>query len=210
VKEIVLSTGNRGKIREIYEALDGGYLSISLLTLDDFPDIEMPPEDGSSFEENALIKARYVAGKTGLAALADDSGLVVKALSGAPGIRSARYAGAGATDGENNDKLLKELEKTPDEKRDASLFCALALVFPEPESGGGYCEEIFTGRVDGIILRERRGLNGFGYDPLFYIPELNSTTAELTPREKLRISHRGKAIEKFREWAFENFLKEDE
>lgn len=209
MKKIILATGNKGKIREISEALCGGGLSIELLTLEDFAGLEMPPEDGSSFEENALIKARYVARETGTAALADDSGLVVKALSGAPGIRSARYAREGATDEENIDKLLKELEETPQDKRGAYFVCALALVEPQVESKGGYREEVFKGRVDGIILRERRGANGFGYDPVFYIPTLDRTTAELTDNEKLSISHRGKAIEKFREWISGNLAKED-
>ena len=215
MKKIILATGNRGKILEISEALYGDGLPITLLTLDDFPDLTMPPEDGATFKENALIKARYVANETGLAALADDSGLVVKALSGAPGLRSARYAGEGATDGENIDKLLKELEETPDDKREACFICALALVEPiypasQSRGEGGPKEEVFMGRVDGIILRERRGVNGFGYDPVFYIPALDSTMAELSHEEKLRISHRGKAIEKFREWVLENFVEDDE
>jgi XTP/dITP diphosphohydrolase len=193
VKEIVLATGNKGKVMEIKEALSG--LSVTLLTLEDFPDLVLPPEDGSSFEENALIKARYAAKETGLPALADDSGLVVEALSGAPGIHSARYAGEDATDGENIDKLLGELEAVSDDRRQASFICALALVFPELDR-----EELFMGEVAGSVMRERKGANGFGYDPVFFIPALNRSAAELTNREKLSVSHRGQAIKKFREW----------
>ena len=192
--KIVLATGNRGKIREIRELL--GAMSIELLTLDDFGGLTMPPEDGITFEENAYNKARYVANETKLAALADDSGLVVRALSGAPGIRSARYAGSGATDGENIDKLLKELGDRPEGDRQASFICALALV---GLCGEAPCEEIVTGRVDGIILRERRGDKGFGYDPVFYIPALKRTMAELTKDEKNRVSHRGMALRKLKE-----------
>ncbi|MEE9542677.1 MAG: XTP/dITP diphosphatase [Thermodesulfobacteriota bacterium] len=206
MKKIVLATGNRGKILEIKEALRG--FSVALLTLEDFPGLEMPPEDGSSFEENALIKARYVMKETGIAALADDSGLVVDILSGAPGIHSARYAGVSATDGENIDKLLKELDGILDDKRKASFICALALVEPIPGGEGGPTEKIFTGMVDGVILTERRGANGFGYDPVFYIPKLERTTAELTDSEKLSVSHRGKAIEKFKEWVLRDFVEE--
>ena len=205
MKKIVLATGNRGKIREFCEALKR--LSITLLTLDDFPALEMPLEDGATFEENALTKARYVAGETGLAALADDSGLVVTALLGAPGIQSARYAGERATDGENIDKLLQKLDGIPDDKRQASFVCALALVEQASQSEDGPKEEVFMGRVDGIILKERRGVNGFGYDPVFYIPELKRTTAELTDQEKNSVSHRGMAIERLRERLLEDLVE---
>ncbi len=188
--KILLATANRGKIKEIKEILEG--LDLDIVTLDDYPGLSLPPEDGSTFRENALIKARGAASKTGVAVLADDSGLEVDFLGGLPGIRSARYAGTGAQDKENWLKLLKELEGVPEEKRRARFRCALALVWPDGE------EEVFEGSLDGVILGEPRGGHGFGYDPVFFIPEMGKTAAELTPNEKNSVSHRAKALEKLK------------
>lgn len=199
MKKIVIATGNKGKIREIRELLKG--LNFSLLTLADFPDIVMPPEDGLSFEENALIKARHAADISSQMALADDSGLEVMGLGGAPGIHSARYAGDGATDEENIEKLIKETSEMSDDDRHARFVCALALVEPAACSEGGKPREsIFKGALDGLIISERRGDNGFGYDSVFLLPDMEKTTAELTRAEKNRISHRGKALEKLKDY----------
>ncbi|MBI5468222.1 MAG: XTP/dITP diphosphatase [Deltaproteobacteria bacterium] len=188
--KILLATANRGKIKEIKDILEG--LDLDIVTLDDYPGLSLPPEDGSTFRENALIKARGAASKTGVAVLADDSGLEVDFLGGLPGIRSARYAGTGASDKENWLKLLKELEGVPEEKRRARFRCALALVWPDGE------EEVFEGSLDGVILGEPRGGHGFGYDPVFFIPGMGKTAAELTPNEKNSVSHRAKALEKLK------------
>jgi XTP/dITP diphosphohydrolase len=199
MRSIVLATSNKGKIREISERLEGP--SFSILTLDDFPELVMPPEDGVSFKENALIKARCAADISGQMALSDDSGLEVRGLGGAPGILSARYAGAGATDEENIEKLIKETGDMSEEDRSARFLCALALVEPAFGSKGRSAKEsFFEGTLDGIIIPERRGVEGFGYDPIFFIPELKKTAAELTKAEKNQISHRGRALDKL--WAY--------
>lgn len=197
MEKIVLATGNKGKIREIREFLEG--LELEVLVLDDFPDLVMPPEDGRSFTENALIKARFAAKVSGHMALADDSGLEVRGLGGAPGIRSARYAGLGATDAENIDKLIKETNLMSVDDRSARFVCALALVKPA-DSGEGLAikESLFEGTLDGLIITERRGSGGFGYDPIFFIPDLKRTAAELTKEEKMQISHRSEALGKLR------------
>lgn len=189
--KILLATANRGKIKEIKHILEG--LDLDIVTLDDYPGLSLPPEDGATFMENALIKARGAALKTGVAVLADDSGLEVDFLGGLPGIRSARYAGTGASDKENWLKLLKELEGVDEEKRRARFRCALALVWPDGE------EEVFEGSLEGVILGEPRGGHGFGYDPVFFIPEMGKTAAELTPDEKNSVSHRAKALEKLKD-----------
>ncbi|MEE9614170.1 MAG: XTP/dITP diphosphatase [Thermodesulfobacteriota bacterium] len=189
--KIVLASTNKGKIEEIRGLLQG--LPVEVLTLDEFPEIELPPETGSSFKDNALVKARFVAEKTGCTALADDSGLQVEALGGRPGVRSARYAGEGATDRENNAKLLVALKDVPPGKRGARFVCAVALVEP---SGA---EETFEGQFEGEIGFEPRGEDGFGYDPIFMLSERGRTVAELPPGEKNRISHRAEALAKLRE-----------
>lgn len=188
--KILLATANRGKIKEIKHILEG--LDLEIVTLDDYPGLRLPPEDGSTFRENALIKARAAASKTGVAALADDSGLEVDFLGGLPGIRSARYAGTGASDRDNWLKLLKELDGAPEEKRSARFRCAVALVWPD----GG--EEVFEGSFEGVISAEPKGAHGFGYDPVFFIPAMGKTAAELTPDEKNSVSHRAKALEKLK------------
>lgn len=188
--KILLATANRGKIKEIKHILEG--LDIEIVTLDDYPGLRLPPEDGSTFRENALVKARAAASETGVAALADDSGLEVDFLGGLPGIRSARYAGDGASDRDNWLKLLKELEGVGREKRRARFRCAVALVWPDG------AEEVFEGSFEGVISEEPKGTHGFGYDPVFFIPAMGKTAAELTPDEKNSVSHRAKALEKLK------------
>ncbi|MEW6775254.1 MAG: XTP/dITP diphosphatase [Bdellovibrionota bacterium] len=190
--KIVLATSNKGKRAEFAGALESS--GVELLSLPDFPGINLPEETGETFSDNAFLKARAVAKATGLPALADDSGLCVDTLGGAPGIRSARYAGENATDEENNRKLLTALEGVPFEWRSARFVCALALVFPE----GG--EHEFRGECEGKILGMPRGRGGFGYDPLFLDPVTGKTFAELTGSEKLARSHRGAAIRALEGW----------
>ena len=169
-------------------------LPVEVLSLQDFAGLPEVEEDGRTFLENALKKAREVSLRTSETVLADDSGLEVDALGGAPGIRSARYAGPGATDEANNAKLLKALEGVPADKRGAAFRCALVLFRPDGRS------EAFEGTWRGEILFEPRGTMGFGYDPLFLDPGRGLTAAELPPEIKNRISHRGQAFAKFREW----------
>lgn len=188
IKELVLASSNQGKIAEFQKLLDG--LEIKILSMADFPEIGEIVENGQSFAENALIKARAVCMVTGRAALADDSGLMVDALDGAPGIYSARFAGEQHDDAANNQKLLHLLKEVPDEKRTGQFFCAIAIVLPD---GREYTVE---GTCPGKILRQLKGTGGFGYDPLFYVEELQKTFAELTMEEKNRISHRGQANQK--------------
>lgn len=169
-------------------------LPVEVLSLQDFAGLPEVEEDGRSFLENALKKAREVSRRTSETVLADDSGLEVDVLGGEPGIRSARYAGPGATDEANNAKLLKALEGVPAGKRGAAFRCALVLFRPDGRS------EAFEGTWRGEILFEPRGTMGFGYDPLFLDPRQGLTAAELPPDVKNRVSHRGQAFAKFREW----------
>ena len=163
-----------------------GARNLEVVGLDQFPEIGEIEETGTTFEENALLKARTISELTGLPALADDSGICVDALNGAPGLYSARYSGAG--DDANNQKLLNELKDVPDEKRGAYFICVAAYVSPDG------IEEVAEGRFYGKILREVIGSGGFGYDPLFQPEGLNCSSAELTAQEKDAISHRGKAL----------------
>ncbi len=167
---------------------------LEVRSLKDFPDIPDIAEDGKSFFENALVKARTVSKLTGEIVLADDSGLEVDALGGAPGIYSSRYAGLEATDEKNILKLLDDLKDVPAEKRTAAFRCLLVLYRPD----GTY--ETFEGRWPGRILPEPRGKGGFGYDPVFEDPGLGLTAAELPPEVKNVVSHRGRAFAGFREW----------
>jgi len=184
MKEVVLATRNKGKIKEFADLLGQVFEKIiSLRDLGSLPDII---EDGKTFKENALKKARSVAKFTQKTALADDSGLEVEALGGRPGVFSSRYAGENAGDKENLEKLLKELNGITNRK--ARFVCNLALVFPDGQ------EIIVEGVCEGIILDEPRGEGGFGYDPVFFLPDLNKTMAELTLQEKNLISHRSRAI----------------
>ncbi len=196
-REIVLATGNPGKLREIRQVL--GPLGVRVLGLDELPPIPEPPETGDTFAENARQKALAYAAATGRWCLADDSGLVVDALDGAPGIHSARYAAdrlgsdadRSARDAANNAKLLEELAETSDQRRTARFVCHLALAEP------GRVLLDAEGTVEGRILREARGTNGFGYDPLFLLPDLGRTAAELAPEAKNAVSHRGGAVRQF-------------
>lgn len=186
--QIVLATHNRGKMEEMSAIL--GHLPVELLALDAFPEIGDIPETGNTLKENAFIKAETVHRLTGLPALADDTGLEVDALNGAPGIYSARYAGADATFDDNCQKMLKELHGIPVEKRTARFRTVIAFV-----NGGE--KEWVEGVAEGRIIEEKRGIGGFGYDPIFYYPPLRKTFAELDSVEKNSISHRGKALRNF-------------
>jgi XTP/dITP diphosphohydrolase len=187
---LVLATKNSGKIREIKNALDLPGLRIR--SLQDFPDLPEVVEDGQTFLDNAFKKAHSCSQATGKAALADDSGLEVDFLHGAPGVFSARFSGPDATDQTNNQKLLSLLEDVPGEKRTAHFFCQMVLYLPD----GTWIQT--EGFCPGVIAREPRGTQGFGYDPVFYLPEFGKTMAELPLEEKNRISHRARALEKIR------------
>jgi XTP/dITP diphosphohydrolase len=188
---LVMATQNAGKVREMEEILRD--LGVRLLSLADFPEIPEVPEEGATFAENAAAKARAVATRTGLPALADDSGLEVEALGGRPGVLSARYArdrtgGRPPSDEENWRKLLEELHDVPWERRGARFVCEIALAWPDGR--------LLTtrGELTGAIALEPRGSRGFGYDPVFFVPEYQATVAELDPAVKNRISHRGEAL----------------
>lgn len=190
--KIVLATQNQHKIQEILNIW--GKVPFEILSLSSFPDFPSVVEDGKSFEENSLKKARELSLYSGLMAVADDSGIEVDALKGAPGIYSARFAGEKATDQLNNEKLLKELEAFPEGSARAARFrCVASLVLPK----GG--EFTFEGVLEGEVLKKARGSQGFGYDPLFYLPEQGLTTASLSMEEKNRISHRGQAFRRLKE-----------
>lgn len=182
--KIVVATGNAGKLAEFSQLLGERFSLISQRDLQ----VEEAEENGLSFVENALIKARNAALQTGLPALADDSGLCVDALGGAPGIYSARYAGAGAKDADNNAKLLRDLADI--RQRKAHFHCALVFVRHPEDPAPIICE----GRWLGEVVDTPQGTNGFGYDPHFFIPELNKCAAELPPEQKNRLSHRGLAV----------------
>ncbi|WP_066639180.1 XTP/dITP diphosphatase [Desulfolucanica intricata] len=184
--QLVLATRNQGKVRELRELLqDLGVEVISLEEYKDFPEIE---EDGTTFKENAIKKARETAGFTGLISLADDSGLEVDYLGGEPGVHSARFAGEPKDDKANNEKLLKLMEGVPLTRRTARFRCVVAICGPKGEvhTAEGTCE--------GIIGTDLRGEQGFGYDPLFYLPDYEKTFAELDLSIKNKISHRGRAL----------------
>lgn len=186
--EMILATGNKGKLAEFQRLLEG--LDIQVHSMKEYPEIGEIVEDGDSFAANALIKARAVCKATGKPAMADDSGLMVDALDGAPGIFSARFAGEQRSDADNNAKVLQLLEDVADANRTARFFCAIAIVLP---NGDEYTVE---GTCEGVILRALQGEGGFGYDPLFYVPDMGKTFAELSMEEKNRISHRGHANRK--------------
>ncbi len=181
-----MASGNAGKLREIAKILSD--LDIEVVPQSEF-DVSDAEETGTTFVENALIKARHAAEATGLPAIADDSGIAVDALGGRPGVYSARYAGPGATDADNNALLLQELEGVPDAERGAAFHCVACFVLP------GEGEPIIAeGEWRGRILSAPRGEGGFGYDPLFFVPEAGCSSAELSAQEKNRRSHRGKAL----------------
>ena len=187
--DLLIATTNAGKLAEIEAALEE--LPVRILSLNDFPDAPEVVEDGATFEENALKKARTIAAFAGLPTLADDSGLEVEALGGAPGIHSARYSGEGADDARNNRKLLDQLAGLPEERRGARFVCVLALCGPQGEW-------LFRAECPGRIAFEPRGVNGFGYDPLFFYAPLGRTFGELDREAKSRVSHRGIALQKLK------------
>ena len=186
--KIVLATHNRGKMEEMSAILS--HLPVEILTLDSFPQIGDIPETGVTLKENAFIKAETVHKITGLPALADDTGLEVDALDGAPGVFSARYAGEDATFYDNCTKLIKELDHIPSVKRTARFRTVISFVKNEKKL-------LTESVVEGVILDHMKGAGGFGYDPIFYYPKLKKTFAELKKDEKNNISHRGKALRKF-------------
>src|SRR6266699_2443538 len=187
---VVLATRNAAKLRELARILGAGEsdgTQIRLAGLDEFPGAPDVPETGATFEENALLKARAVADCTGLPAVADDSGLCVDALSGMPGVLSARWAGGHGDDRANLELVLAQVADVPDARLGAQFVCAAALVVP-----GG--EWVVTERVEGRLIREPRGSGGFGYDPIFLPDGFDQTTAEMTAEAKDAISHRGRAF----------------
>lgn len=192
MKKIIFATGNAGKMREIREILaDFGAEILSMKEAGISTDAE---ENGASYEENALIKARAVAEKAGEAVvLADDSGLEIDALGGEPGIYSARYLGEDTSYPVKNANLIERLAGVPEEKRTARFVCAIAAVLPDGR------EFVTKAAVEGRIGYEEKGEGGFGYDPIFYVPEFGRTTAELSEEEKNQISHRGKALRLMKE-----------
>lgn len=185
---IVLATRNAKKLKELRRILDEAGLDVELAGPEVFAEVPDIAETGATFEENALIKARAVAAATGLMAVADDSGLCVDALNGMPGILSARWAGGHGDDEANLDLVIGQLADIPDGRRGAHFACAAALALPD---GTG---EVVTGEIHGVLIRERRGGNGFGYDPIFVPSGYDRTTAEMDSGEKDAISHRGKAL----------------
>jgi XTP/dITP diphosphohydrolase len=206
--KLVLATRNQDKLREIEPLFHG--TQIRLVSLNDLGVAEKPEEDSlegfTSFSENAVAKAQYFHDRTGLPMMAEDSGIRVDALDGEPGPRSKRYAppemqAEYGVDRANNIHLLRQLRDVADEERTAHFHCTVAVVL-EDET------RVFGGRVDGILLREPRGEAGFGYDPLFYLPERGMTTAQLTVEEKNEISHRGQAVRAARDWLVERLASE--
>lgn len=183
MQKIIAATKNKNKVREFKEILP----DFDIITQEE-AGIDLDVEEtGTTFSENALLKARAIFEKTGIPALADDSGLEVFALEGAPGVYSARYGGEGLDDRGRLELLLRNMEKIDDENRGAQFVCAIAFVTEnETYEAKGVCK--------GVIIREARGENGFGYDPVFYVPEFGKTTAEMSSEEKNSISHRGKAL----------------
>ncbi|ELY3596760.1 XTP/dITP diphosphatase [Cronobacter turicensis] len=187
MQKVVLATGNAGKVRELASLLQEFGLDVVAQTE---LGVESADETGLTFIENAILKARHAAQVTGFAAIADDSGLSVDALGGAPGIYSARYAGSDASDQENLEKLLVALHDVPDEQRQAQFHCVLVYMRHADDP----TPLVFHGVWSGVITRAPAGQGGFGYDPIFFVPSLGKTAAELTREEKSAISHRGQAL----------------
>lgn len=198
MKRIVLATKNKGKIKEMRELL--APMNIEVLSLADFSPVDDAEENGATFAENAMLKARYYFAHTGTPCLADDSGLEVDALGGRPGVYSARYSGENATDAANNAKVLREMEGIEKDKRTARFRCAMALV-------GEGIELTTDGTCEGTLLTEERGQGGFGYDPIFYVPKFDRTLAEMSSEEKNSISHRGAAVRKMADLIAEMMAK---
>ncbi|WP_142309860.1 XTP/dITP diphosphatase [Bacillus pseudomycoides] len=202
MKHVVVATKNIGKVREFAELFERFDLEVK--SLHDFPHIEEVEETGETFEENALLKADSLCKQLNSIVIADDSGLIVDALNGNPGVRSARYAGEQKDDQANIDKVLTGLDGISMEKRTARFYCALAVAFPEENKES----VIVNGTCEGKILEQRRGENGFGYDSIFYVEEYKRAMAELTSDEKNEISHRGRALRKLEEKISAWFLEE--
>jgi XTP/dITP diphosphohydrolase len=198
MKRIVLATNNKDKIREIKDILSG--LALEILTLGDFPGAPKTEETGRTLEENAILKAEAIYRFTGLPSVADDSGLEVEALHGAPGVLSSRFAGQHCSYADNNRKLLRLMADVPEEKRRAKFVCVVALAKDARHT------VTVRGEVDGIITLDERGENGFGYDPVFYVPQLSRTFAQLAFEEKNRISHRARAFGKAGDLIRKGFL----
>jgi len=192
MKQLLVATRNRGKIKEIKALLDG--LVEEVICAADLPVLPETVEDGATFSDNALKKAREACKATGLSTLADDSGLVVDGLGGCPGVFSARFAGPDADDAANNRKLLQEVAGLSEAERKAAFVCSMAFVTPHG------VEQLFEGRVCGTIIDQARGEHGFGYDPLFLVDGYQQTMAELPLDEKNRISHRGQALQAFKQY----------
>lgn len=188
MKQIVLATNNENKLVELRRLFAAGGLEVEVLGLDDCPPYEVPPENKRSFEGNALLKARAAMVATGLPSLADDSGLEVDMLNNMPGVRSSRWSGVGASDEANNALLIKQLADTEESQRTARFVSVIAVVMPDGR------EEVVRGTMNGHLVLEPRGDNGFGYDPIFVAEEHELTNAELTPDEKDAVSHRGRAM----------------
>lgn len=191
MRRLIFATGNEHKMVEIREIL--GELPVEILSMKDVGIKADIVENGNTFEENALIKAKEVCKLAGEMVLADDSGLEIAYLNGEPGIYSARYMGEDTSYRIKNQNLIDRLEGVPDEKRTARFVCAIAAAFPDGRSF------VVRGTIEGIIGYEERGTNGFGYDPIFYLPERGVSTAEIPPEEKNSISHRGNALRKMKE-----------
>jgi XTP/dITP diphosphohydrolase len=191
IEEILLATRNPDKVRELAVLL--GDLGISIRTLDDFPTAPEVEEDGITCEANATKKAKEIARHTGLPAIADDTGLEVEALAGRPGVYAARYAGEAATYKDNCEKLLRELDGVPNERRRARFITVAAIALPTGQSAA------VEGSLDGSITEREIGCQGFGYDAVFYVPECGKTLAQMSPDEKNRISHRARAFGKAKE-----------
>lgn len=191
MNELLVATRNKGKMREIRELLKD--LKLTITSLDDFPDMPEIVEDGATFEANAIKKALTIAQHTGKLTMGEDSGLEVAALDNRPGIYSARFAGEKATDEANNQKLLTELKAVPMPKRQARYRCCVALANPKEVIA------VVDGSCAGLIATEPSGQNGFGYDPLFFLPQYNQTFGTLDPAIKSKISHRAEALRKFRD-----------
>ena len=191
MKRIIFATGNPGKMKEIRMILAD--LPLPVVSMKEAGVEARIVEDGNSFEENAVIKARTVMELTGEPAMADDSGLEIDWLGGAPGIYSARYMGEDTSYEIKNRALLEKLEGVPEEKRTARFVCSIACAFPDGR--------IFTSRgtMEGVIAHDIKGANGFGYDPIFYLPDLKCTSAEISPEQKNELSHRGKALRRMKE-----------
>jgi len=199
IRKLLLATNNRGKVREYHSLLKD--IPLRLVSMADEGIMTVVEETGNSFTENAGLKAKTIAAESRLLTLADDSGLEVDALGGEPGVLSARYAGEGATDAEKVNYLLSRMKNIPEGNRSAQFCCVIAVAEPDGEI------EYFTGECRGVITLESYGTNGFGYDPVFFIPELGKTMAELSSEEKNSISHRARAAEKVVEALLKKYSK---